>query len=77
MIAMLNSTNTNGGIAMSNKHQWEADAEERGYREAVLDMYCFLTGNEQTYDLSVGHLQLIHNMVAQVNEAGGKLQEVA
>lgn len=76
MSSVLESTNTFGGIGMNDKHQWENEAEERGYREALLDIYCFLTGNEQILDLSSAHLELIYGMVAQVNEAGGKLQEV-
>lgn len=75
MPVMLESTNTtNGGIGVS-KSQWVLDAEERGYREALLDVYCFLTGNEQILDFPDRFL-LIEAMVAQVNAKSGRLLDV-
>jgi hypothetical protein len=55
-------------------HAAERAAWDRGYNEALLDVYCFLTGNEQTWDLD--HLALIVNMVQQVNERPNKLQTI-
>lgn len=40
---------------------WEA-----GYREALLDVYVFLTANEQTYELD--HLEAVEKMINAVNE---------
>lgn len=73
---MLESTNTtNGGIGMS-KSEWVMDAEKQGYREALLDVYCFLTGNEQILDYPE-RFSWIEAMVAQVNSHGAsRLQDV-
>lgn len=74
---MLESTNTIGGIGMNTEvHQAQRVAWEKGYREALLDMYVFLTGSPQIFDLEAEHLSLIENMVAQVNTKGGRLRDV-
>lgn len=74
---VLESTNTYGGIGMNNEtHNSEYDAWERGYREAMLDVYCFLTANEQVLDLDPAHFQLISTMAEQVNDRNGRLIQV-
>lgn len=50
-----------------SKNQWVLDAEERGYREALLDIYCFFTGNEQILD-SPERFVMIEAMAAQVEQ---------
>lgn len=49
---------------------------EKGYREALLDMFVYLTGNPQTLQLDPDHLALINTMVAQVNDVGNRLLDV-
>lgn len=44
------------------------DAWERGYREAVLDVYVFLTANDQANHLDPSHFLLIDTMIDQVND---------
>lgn len=55
-----------------NKNQWVLDAEERGYREALLDVYCVLTGNEQILDYPE-RWAMIEKMFAQVNDKASRL----
>lgn len=76
MQTVLNSTNTtNGGIGMS-KSQWVLDAERRGWNEAILDVFCFLTGDEQILDYPERFV-IIEAMVAQVNaHEASRLREV-
>lgn len=53
------------------------NAWEKGYREALLDVYVFLTANEQALDLDTNHLFLIENMVSAVNDhESGRLNAV-
>lgn len=53
------------------------DAWEKGYREAILDVYVFLTANEQTFDLDPSHLATIETMVGAVNDhESGRLNAV-
>lgn len=71
MQTVLESTNTVGGIGMS-KNAWVEEAEERGYREALLDVYCVLTGNEQILDYPA-RWAIIEKMLAQVSEKANRL----
>lgn len=69
---VLESTNTIGGIGMNTEiHAAQRAAWENGYREAVVDIYVFLTGNPQVWDLDAEHRALIESMVSQVNAKGG------
>lgn len=81
MADMLESTNTYGGIGMigtnTEIHAAQRAAWDKGYREALLDVYCFLTANEQVFDLDPAHLAFIENMVEQVNGRPNKLQAIA
>lgn len=53
------------------------NAWEKGYREALLDVYVFLTANEQADDLDPDHLVLINSMITAVNDhEGGRLSAV-
>lgn len=62
---------------MTEKHQWEADAEEAGYREAVLDVYCLLTANPQILDVRMDRFTLLQAMIKQVNaHENSRLKEV-
>lgn len=55
---------------MNNEiHRGEYDAWERGYREALLDVYLFLTGNDQLFDLELNRFNLIAAMTDQVSGA--------
>jgi hypothetical protein len=56
-------------------HAAQRAAWERGYREAVLDVYVFLTGNPQALDLDTEHFGRISAMVDAVNAKGGRLRE--
>jgi uncharacterized radical SAM superfamily Fe-S cluster-containing enzyme len=49
----------------------------QGYSEALLDVYCFLTANEQVFDLDPAHLAQIEKMVEQVNSKSNKLQPIS
>lgn len=55
---------------------WIQDAEERGYREALLDVFCFLTANEQVLDIDHDRLTLLNAMVEQVTSTNSRLVEV-
>lgn len=77
MVNVLESTNTLGGIGMNTEtHAAQRTAWDKGYREALLDIYVFLTGSPQVFDLDTDHLTLIESMVAQVNVKGGRLLDV-
>lgn len=52
------------------------DVWERGYREAILDVFVFLTGNPQVHNLDTDHRRMIENMVNQVNQSSGLLLDV-
>lgn len=52
----------------NEQHAAQHAAWERGYGEALLDLYCFLTANEQVFDIEPIHLASIRAMVAQVND---------
>ena len=53
------------------------EAWEKGYREAILDVYVFLTANEQADHLDPNHFLLIDNMVDAVNDhESGRLNAV-
>jgi septation ring formation regulator EzrA len=54
---------------------WVNDAFTRGYKEALLDVYCFLTANGQIMDYPE-RLTMIENMIGQVNKQSNKLTEV-
>lgn len=54
---------------------WVEEAFERGYKTALLDVYCFLTGNEQILDYPE-RFAMLESLAAQVNSKGNKLQEV-
>jgi hypothetical protein len=58
-------------------HAAERAAWDRGYSEALLDVYCFLTANEQVFDLDPAHLSQIEKMVEQVNQKSSKLQAIS
>lgn len=61
----------------SDKNQWVSDAEERGYRDALLDVYLFLTGNELALDIDTARFGLIAAMTEQVTaKSTGRLREV-
>lgn len=65
---------------MSNNelHRSESEAWERGYREALLDVFLFLTGNDQAFDLELERFNIIAAMADQVTASStGKLQPVA
>lgn len=57
-------------------HPAQRAAWAKGYNEALLDMYVFLTGSPQIFDLDTDHLTLIEAMVAQVNTKGGRLADI-
>lgn len=57
-------------------HTAQRASWEKGYRECLLDMYVFLTGSPQIFDLDTTHLALIESMVHQVNVKGGRLFDV-
>lgn len=57
-------------------HAAQRSAWDKGYRECLLDMYVFLTGSPQIFDLDTEHLMLIESMVNQVNTKGGRLLDV-
>jgi hypothetical protein len=64
---------------MSNNEQHRAqyDAYERGYKEALLDVYLFLTGSEQVLDVDLEHFNLITAMTEQVTASStGRLEAV-
>lgn len=63
---------TNSEIHAAQRAAWD-----KGYSEALLDVYCFLTANEQVFDLDPAHLAQIENMVEQVNSKSNKLQPIA
>lgn len=53
------------------------EAWDKGYREAILDLYVFLTANEQTFDLDPSHLTTIETMIKAVNDhESGRLNAV-
>lgn len=54
---------------------WLHAAQERGYKEALLDMYCYLTGDEQILEYPE-RLELIENMINQVNAKPNRLSQV-
>lgn len=55
----------------------ERAAWERGYKEALLDVYCFLTGNPQALDIGAGRFSLLQAMTNQITQASsGRLKEV-
>lgn len=62
--------------ANAETHAAERAAWDKGYREAVLDVYVFLTGNSQAHELDPEHFGLISRMVDAVNAKGKFLQEV-
>lgn len=64
-----------GTESTPNKAQWVQEAEDRGYKEALLDVYCFLTGNEQVLDYPE-RCRMIESMVIQVNKVTHRLTEV-
>lgn len=71
-------SNTVGGIGMNSEtHRGEYEAWERGYKEALLDVFCFLTANEIVLDLDSGHLAMLTGMVENVNRVNGRLETVA
>lgn len=43
-------------------------AWDKGYREAILDVYVVLTANEQTHDLDPNHFAMIDSMTDAVND---------
>lgn len=47
-------------------HQAQYDAWERGYKEALLDVYLFLTANEGVYAIDETRLDLIVAMTEQI-----------
>lgn len=57
-------------------HSAQRAAWEKGWNECLLDIYVFLTGSPQVFDLDTEHLALIESMVHQVNERGGRLRDV-
>jgi hypothetical protein len=63
---------------MNNElHRSEQDAFERGYREALLDVYLFLTGDENALDLELERFNLIAAMADQVTAcSSGKLAAI-
>jgi hypothetical protein len=73
---VLHFTNTIGGIGELTTSAWVDAAEERGYREALLDVYCFLTGNEQVLDIEHKRLDLVLSMVEQAAANGDMVYEV-
>lgn len=59
-------------------HRAQYDAYERGYKDALLDAYLFLTGNDQALDLERHRFDLIAAMTDQVTSSStGRLSEVS
>lgn len=59
-------------------HTAQREAWERGYREALLNVYLFLTGNELALDLEPHRFDLIEAMAYQITaHSQGRLEAVA
>lgn len=56
-------------------HVAEQAAWERGYREAVLDVFCFLTDNPQVLDIGAEHFSLLQALAVQVSDRN-QLREI-
>lgn len=62
---------------MNNEtHSAQHSAWERGYNEALLDVYCFLTGNEQVLDIDPAHYQRLQAMFAQANAGNSRIVDI-
>lgn len=58
-------------------HLPEHDAWERGYKDALLDVYLFLSGNEASLDIPLEKFNLIAAMADQITAAStGRLAVV-
>lgn len=57
--------------------EWVQTAEDRGYGEALLDVFLFLTGDARVFQTSPERFERVVGMVEQVNAKNNKLQEVA
>lgn len=55
---------------------WLQEAQERGYRDALFDVYQYLTANPAVLDIDGDRLSRVENMVAQVNTKNGRLVPV-
>lgn len=61
---------------MENNDQspgWVEQAFERGYKEALLDMYCYMTGNAQLAE-TPDRLEMIDKMLEQAAANGDWLE---
>lgn len=54
---------------------WVQEAFEKGYKEALLDVYCFLTGNEQILDYPE-RFTVLESLAKQVNDMSSMLVDV-
>lgn len=52
---------------------WVHDAWARGYKEALLDVYCYMTGNPQLRDCP-DRLSMIGSMVEKAAENSDRLE---
>lgn len=52
---------------------WVEQAFDRGYREALLDVYCYMTGNQQLMDYP-DKLEKIERMLEQAAANGDMLE---
>lgn len=58
-------------------HQAQREAYERGYKEALLDVYLFLTGDESVFDIDQFRFDLILAMTESITKTStGRLAEV-
>jgi hypothetical protein len=64
---------------MNNEaHKQQFDAWERGYKEALLDVYLFLTGDPAAMDIERERFDLLAALAEQITaKSSGRLVEVA
>lgn len=61
----------------NEKHTQQFDAWERGYKEALLDVYLFLTGDPQSLDIEKDRFALLGALADQITaKSSGRLAEV-
>lgn len=65
-------------MANNERHRSESEAWERGYKEALLDVYLFLTANDQALDIELDRFGTLVALVDQVTaSSNSRLHEAA